>query len=374
MEIDIRFIIAQGLSIIGWLFLVYSYYKDDIQKLLKLQIVTCTLETLSYFMLGATAGIFACILDLVKVVLYYKFDKDMLVFLVTLPLYGVLMFFSIQEEGMISLLPAIGGIIDGFVLTRNKTVATAGTILASTLWIIYDIITMAYAAAATDTILVISNFFVLFLGYSRILHIDKLHVIKCHYLSRSISANILALDHDVYAQEYLWTIDEQKNTFNLNPDSIMLIRDKKHTVGYINYITITEEEYERIKRAQTFYQNISPKDITSLRRRRKNYLLLESVCISKSYESQKMADFVSKHLRRMLRYKRGQGINVHGILSVAISDFEKTFMDTIGATHLKDYREGESLYELDETAVSRYVKGLAPVPTVDEITAALAEK
>ena len=107
MEIDIRFIIAQGLSIIGWLFLVYSYYKDDIQKLLKLQIVTCTLETASYFLLGAWAGLFACILDLVKVILYYKFDKDTLVFLVTLPLYGVLMFFSIQEEGMISLIPAI---------------------------------------------------------------------------------------------------------------------------------------------------------------------------------------------------------------------------------------------------------------------------
>ena len=366
MEIDIRFIIAQGLSIIGWLFLVYSYYKDDIQKLLKLQIVTCTLETASYFMLGAWAGLFACILDLVKVILYYKFDKDTLVFLVTLPLYGLLMFFSIQEEGMISLLPATGGIIDGFVLTRNKTVATAGTIVASSLWIIYDIITFAYAAAATDTILVISNFFVLFLGYSRILHIDKLHVIKCHYLSRSISANIVALDRDNYAPEYLWTIDEQKSTFNLNPDSIMLIRDKKRTVGYFNYITVTEEEYERLKRAQTFYQFLPASGITTWRRRRKNYLLIESVCINKSYESQKMADLISRHFRRLLRYKRGQGSNVYGVLSVAISDFEKTFVDTIGAAHIKDYRDGEALYELDESAVADFIKGIKKAPEQTE--------
>lgn len=356
MDIDIRFIIAQVLSTIGWLFLVYSYYKDDIQKLLKLQIVTCVLETASYFMLGAFAGIFACILDLVKVVLYYKFDKDMLVFLVTLPFYGILMFFSIQEEGMISLLPAIGGVIDGFVLTRNKTVATAGTIVASTLWIIYDVITMAYAAAATDTILVISNCFVLFLGYSRILHIDKLHVIKCNYLSRSIAANIIRLDRDNYAEQYLWTIDEQRKTFNLNPDSIMLIRDKKHTVGYINYITITEEEYERLKRAQVFYQDVPANQITTWRRRRKNYLLLESVCINKSYESQKMADMISKNFRRMLRLKRGQGYNVHGLLLVAVSDFEKTFADTIGAKQLKDYRDGESLYEIDAAQITDYIE------------------
>ena len=350
MDIDVRFIIAQVLSTIGWLFLVYSYYKDDIQKLLKLQIVTCVLETASYFMLGAFAGIFACILDLVKVVLYYKFDKDMLVFLVTLPFYGILMFFSIQEEGMISLLPAIGGIIDGFVLTRNKTVATAGTILASTLWIIYDVITLAYAAAATDTILVISNCFVLFLGYSRILHIDKLHVIKCNYLSRSIAANIIRLDRDNYAEQYLWTIDEQRQTFSLNPDSIMLIRDKKRTVGYINYITITEEEYERLKRAQVFYQDIPKNQITAWRRRRKNYLLVESICINKGYESQKMADFVCRHLRRMLRRKRAQGYTVYGILCVAVSDFEKTCMGTMSATHLKDYRDGESLFELEKAA------------------------
>ena len=370
VEIDIRFIIAQAIYIIGWLFLVFSYYKDDIQKLLRLQIVACVLETASYFLLGAWAGLFACLLDLVKVVLYYKFDKDTLVFLITLPFYGVLMFFSIQEEGMISLLPAIGGIIDGFVLTRNKTVATAGTIVASSLWILYDVITFAYAAAATDTILVISNCFVLFLGYSRILHIDKLHVIKCHYLSRSISSNILALDRDNYAPEYLWTIDEQKSTFNLNPDSIMLIRDKKRTVGYFNYITITEEEYERLQRALTFYQTLPAEGITTWRRRRKNYLLIESVCINKSYESQKMADLISKHFRRMLRYKRGQGYNVHGALLVAISDFEKTFANTIGASHLKDYREGEALYELDESAMSDFAKGIKRIepamPTSEE--------
>jgi hypothetical protein len=47
---------------------------------------------------------------------------------------------------------------------------------------------------------------------------------------------------------------------------------------------------------------------------------------------------------------------MHGIISVAISDFEKTFLDSSGFTHLKDYRGGEALYELDDIAIAKYIK------------------
>ena len=353
---DIWFVIAQILATTGWFFLILSYYKEDIHKLLRMQIFACAFETASYVFLGAFAGIFACLLDLVKAILYYKTDKSNVVFVATLPFYAVLAYFSVVSEGPIALLPAIGGIIDGFVLTRNKTVATVGSIIASTLWIIYDFIVLAYAAALYDSILVISNFFVLFLGYSRILHINKLHVIKCHYLTRSIAHNILSLDKSNYAPQYLWTLDEQRAMFKLEPDSIILIRDKKRTVGYLNYITITEEAYEKIRRAHTFYKTIPEEFIAPLRRRRKNYMLIESVCINKSYESQKMADFISHRFNLYIRNKRKQGYNFHGVISVAISDFEKDFLETAHFAHIKDYRDKEALYELDDIAIAKYNK------------------
>lgn len=353
---DIAFIIAQSLAIIGWFFLIYSYYKEDIHKLLKMQIVACSFETASYIALGAYAGIFACLLDLIKAILYYKTDKKNIVFFATLPFYGVLAFLSIQSEGWIALLPAVGGVIDGFVLTRSKTTATIGSIIASSLWIIYDLVVLAYVAAFADTILVTSNFFVLFLGYSRIQHINKLHVVKCHYLSRSLSANILNLDRSNYDTQYLWSIDQQRALFKLNPDSIMIIYNKKHPIGYLNYIPITEESYNHIKRAQVFYRDVPAESVTTMRRRRKNYMLIESICVNKSYDSEKMAVFISKHFRIFLRNRHKQGFNVHGIVSVAISDFEKTFLESSGFTHLKDYRDKEALYELDDIAIAKYIK------------------
>ncbi len=353
---ETSFVVAQSLAVVGWFFLIYSYYKEDIQKLLRMQIIACSFETASYIALGAFGGFFACLLDLVKVILYYKTDKDKLIFLSTLPFYIIFAIISVQDEGWIALLPAIGGVIDGYVLTRNKTTATIGCIISSTLWIIYDLVVLAYVAAAADTILVFSNFFVLFLGYSHILHINRLHVIKCRYLTHSISANIISLDRSNYDTQYLWSIEQQRNIFKLNPDSILLIRDKKHTIGYINYITITKEAYDRIKRAHIFYHNFEPEDITVLRRRHKNYLIIESISINKSYESDKIIDLISKHFRSMLRLKHNQGYNVHGIISVGISDFEKEFLKAKGFLHIKDYRDGESLYEFDDIAVAKYIK------------------
>ena len=353
---EINFVIAQLLAVVGWFFLIYSYYKEDIHELLRMQIIACSLETASYLVLGAYAGVFACLLDLIKAGLYYKTDKKSAVFFATLPLYIVLAVFTIQSEGLIAILPAIGGVIDGFVLTRSKTTATIGSIIASTLWVIYDFVVLAYAAAAADMVLITSNFFVLFLGYSRIQHIDRLHVIKCQYLTRHLSINILNLDKKNYPAEYLWSIDQQRNIFKLNPDSIMLIRNKKHVIGYLNYLTVTEEAYKHIKRTKHFYRDIAPEFITTMKRRHKNYLLIESICINKSYDSEKMVNFISHHFRTFLRNRHKQGYNVHGIISVAISDFEQEFLESANFAHIKDYEGGEALYELDDIAVSKYIK------------------
>ena len=352
---DVAFILAQIFAFLGWLFLVYSYYKDDIQKLLRIQILAAIFDTLSYLLLGAQSGALICGFELVKAILYYKTDKDNLIFLVTLPVYALIAWDSCGEEGLIALLPVIGSVIDGFVLTKNKTIATIGSIVSSILWIIYDIVLLAYSAAFTDSILVVSNLFVLFLGYSRILHIDKLHVIRCRYLSRRICANIIALDRDTYAEEYLWSIDQQREIFDMNRDSIMLIRDKKKTVGYINYLAITEDKYLRMKRAQSFKSGLYTIDVAQLRKRRKNYILIESVVVGKSYESKKMAEFVNKKFRIYLRNKSKQGYKVHGVIMVAVSDFEKDFLQEAGFQHVKDYRGKEELYELDEIGVGKYL-------------------
>ena len=174
-------------------------------------------------------------------------------------------------------------------------------------------------------------------------------------MSRRICANIIALDREAYDEEYLWSIDQQRDIYNVNPDSIMLIRDKKKTIGYLNYIVITEEKYNHLKRAQVFNNDLHTADVLKLRKRRKNYMLVESINVAKSYESKKMIQFIERRFRVYLRNKRKQEYRVHGILSIAVSDFEKDFLKSSTFAHIKDYRGEEQLYELAGTDIERYL-------------------
>lgn len=47
-----------------------------------------------FAILGADAGLLICGFELAKTILYYKTDKDNLIFLVTLPIYGLIAWYS----------------------------------------------------------------------------------------------------------------------------------------------------------------------------------------------------------------------------------------------------------------------------------------
>ena len=71
---------AQVLGLISWLLLLYSYTKEDIDKLLYLQIFVAVFDVASYLLLGADAGMLICLIELIKSILYYKTDKDKMIF------------------------------------------------------------------------------------------------------------------------------------------------------------------------------------------------------------------------------------------------------------------------------------------------------
>lgn len=111
-----------------------------------------------------------------------------------------------------------------------------------------------------------------------------------------------------------------------------------------------------MKRARVYNNNLYTIDVLKLRKRHKNYMLIESVNVEKSYESKKMAELAKRRLQINLRNKEKQGYKIHGILSVGISDFEKEFLKQCEFTHIKNYQAGEELYELDQAGISKFLR------------------
>lgn len=346
-------LLAQITGIIGWLLLVYSYYKDEIDSLLFIQIISSLFYCLNYFFLGAYAGLIVCFFELVKEYLYYKTDKDDYIFLFTLPVYILIGFVS--YDGVISLLPIIGSIIDGATLTKNRNMAVLGGVISNILWVIYDIFILSYACALTDGILVISNISLLIFGYSRIVKISKFKVYKCNYFSNKIGKEILKLDKNQYGEEYTWDTNYQKEVFNKNKDSIILIKYKNDIVGYINYLVINEDTYNHIKNSKKMTYDYDINSISNFKKN--NYLVIDSINLEKKYQNFEAIKLIKKRIVRLIRNKYIHGFKINGIISTSVDTFEKEVLENLSFNKIKEFDSNTTLYELDKNVIEEiYIK------------------
>ena len=337
-------IIAQVFGIISWLLLLYSYTKEDIDDLLFIQILVCVFDVLSYLLLGADAGLLICFVELIKTILYYKTDKDRLIFRVGLIFYILISFLTVRA--WYSILPVLGSVIDSFGVSKDSKSANICSIISNTLWTIYDILILSYIGALNDIVVIICNISVLSLGYSKLMHISKFRIVKYNYLTKKTIDKIYNLDKKNYGEENVWDKKYQLDVYKKNNDSLLVIKYKHDFIGYINYINIVEEEYERLKRIRKLPSTIDLNNIIEFKRSRKNYLLIESINIRKDYEKEESIQLIYKKLKSFINMKRRQKIYLNGILFLATSDFEKEVAKYMKFNKIKELEDNTYLYEL----------------------------
>lgn len=348
-------IISQITALIGWLLLIYSYYKEDIQDLLLIQIISSVFYCLNYFFLGAYSGLIVCFIELIKTIGYYKTDKDNLIFLCSLPLYAFIAIFDYNS--IYSLLPIIGSIIDGFSLTKNKNIATIGSIISNILWVIYDIIILAYACAITDGILVISNIWLLLFGYSRILKTSKLIIVQSRNFSRNIYNAIYNLDKASYGDEFTWSYDYEKTIKSKNEDSLLIIKYNNEIVGYLSYFALNQTEYLRILNSPNYITEYDLNNVVKYHKNKKNYLIIDSINIKNKFKNQVSMDLIINKLRKIIIKKESNGYKIDSIISIAINQFEKDVLEKAGFEKYKEFNSKRSLYLLNnENLENIYLK------------------
>lgn len=349
---DIFFILAQITGIIGWIFLVCSYYKEDLDQLLFIQIISSVFYCLNYLFLGAISGLVICLFELIKSIGYYKTDKDDFIFLISLPIYGLIAYFTF--DSWIALLPVIGSIIDALTLTKSRKIAVIGGIASNIIWVIYDVLILSLSCAITDGLLVLSNISILLIGYSRLIKSNSIHFLNAPYLTRSCFNRIYSLDKENYDKKYLWETDYQKGIYEKNKDSFTILKENDVVVGYINYLCITDTLFETIKNSKKMINDFSKEDITKYYKSKKNYLIIESICVEKKFQNYKVSKKIKNNIARGIKNKHKKGYNIAGILSFAVSDFERTVLEEAEFKLLKTFDTGETLYILDVDAIKEH--------------------
>ena len=357
-------VIAQVLGLISWLLLLYSYTKEDIDKLLFLQIFVAVFDVASYLLLGADAGMLICLIELIKSILYYKTDKDKMIFW-----FGIIFYFIIgllTIDHWYACLPVIASLIDSYGTARDSKSANIASIISNILWVVYDLIILSYIGAVTDAIVIVCNISVLVLGYSRLLKISKFRIIKCYYLNRKTIDKIYNLDLKNYGNNNIWDKDYQMDVYKKNNDSLLEIKYKHDFVGYINYLNITFDLYENLKRKRTMPSKIDLDNIIEFKRNKKSYIVIESVNIEEKYEKDQAIELIDKKIKFFLRIKNSRKIYIHGIIAYAYTDFEKQLYEYIGFNRLKELDDNIILYEMEVDNIKKIINKIDIEKTIQQ--------
>ena len=349
----LMFIAAQVCMAIGWGFLVFSYTREDIDELLKAQIAVCVFDIAAYILLGADAGLLICVFELVKTILYYKTNKDRLIFWLSVVVYVFVALLTVRE--WFAILPILGSAFDSFGASRDSKTANICSIISNSLWAIYDVMIMSYVGAIGDSAVVLCNISVLLFGYSRLMHISKLRVVKYSYLSQKTLKKVQSLDEKSYGSENTWDKDYQLKAYKRNSDSFFAIKYKHDLVGYINYFNLEPAEYEHLKRVRKMPYQVKLDKIIEFKMRRKSYVYIESVNVRKEYEKDQMTELIRKKLASFVKSKWRQKVYIHGLLGYAMSDYEKELYQVIGFTKVRVFDDESILFELDENKIKRFL-------------------
>lgn len=177
------FILAQISGFIAWLCLITSYYRKNTNKILVFHMLSIVFYLLNYSLLGAWTGLFIVIIELIRDFLYYKTDKDNLVFLATLPFY--LAIFIFDKHSFIELLTIGASILEGFTLTKKKNIIIPSAIIVYSLWVIYDISVEAYTNVFTDSLIVISNICILINMIKGFKRANRFKINSRHFINKN---------------------------------------------------------------------------------------------------------------------------------------------------------------------------------------------
>jgi len=157
--IIINFWLIQLIGLLAWLFLGISYYRKNTDRILAFQVIANVLFCLHYLLLGAYSGLVICSFELVRDYAYYKTDKDNYIFIGSVLVYIICSIITFTT--ILDVFPYFASTLDGFFLTKKKTVVVIGAIITYVLWCIYDLYVKSYSGAITDVIIIVSNLFIL---------------------------------------------------------------------------------------------------------------------------------------------------------------------------------------------------------------------
>ena len=341
-------------GIIGWAINLVSYHRNNMNKLLLMQIIGSIFFCIGYLLLGAYSGLFICFFELIKMYAHYKSDKDNLIFLCSIPVYILIALYTCNT--FLDYLPVIASIIDSYTISKKIKTAVFGGFLSYSLWFIYDIFVYAYASALTDLFIVISNASILITYVKGFFLSKEVKISSNREINKSTFERIVQIDIENFGNSFIWPVLYQQKIYLKNKESFMIISNCSKVVGYLNYLVIKESEFNNIISSAKYTNKSELENIKKFSKKGINYLQIESISVEKRFQNKIIENKIKTKFISFIRKKIKSKYKIGGVVSFACSDFEKGVLEEMNFKKIYSYPENISLYLLDSDKINELLK------------------
>lgn len=161
-------------------------------------------------------------------------------------------------------------------------------------------------------------------------------------------SQIMDLDKEVYADEYVGVLENMVARYEVNRDSFVCIMDKERDklAGYINFFPCTKELYEDIRYHTTVIRDddIRPDEIAPYSKE-ENHLFVISIVVASEYRGTKdaiaaLSDAWIAHMNGLVK----QGYPITDICAIAVSEDGKKALRNYMFTMERKLSDGNIVY------------------------------
>ena len=339
----IQFILAQITALIAWIFFMLSYHAKRENKIILLQIISGIFYSISYFLGGATTGLLISLFETLTGILYYKSDKDKYIYLCTIPIYLLIGWFS-RSDGWLVVIPLLASLIDGYGLIRNNKIMVICGTISNLLWIYYDLYFLEYITALGDFFLVISNLSIILYGLYKYINRKNIRISSVKELSDDDIDAIKELDDTCYDSIYRWPLSKLKELYLKEKDSYILIRYKDEIVGYVNFLNLKEDVYNKVLESDEIIDTFESDDILPYHRNKKLYININSIVLKREYNNKKVVKRIETEINRYVNKKLRNNYKIKVLFIYTVNEFEEKIVKDLGYKQVKKITEECVLY------------------------------
>ncbi len=334
--------VGQACAVVAWILLIVSYHAKRENKVIFLQIISSILYIANYFCIGAIAGLWISVFELIKSIGYYKTDKDKYIFYYTLPVY--LLIICLMGFDVVTLLAVVGSLIDGYVMLKSKKIMVIGGIISYAMWVVYDLFFFDFVGAASDLFVVVSNCSILARGLNKYLHRSNIYAVKSVRISMDTVHIVDKLDKKALDTQYRW---DEKTIEELTKDheySYILIKDKDKIIGYVNFLNLKEEIYKKMLESRVLYDNFLKTDIVKFEKNHKAFLNLNAIILNDDYYNSDTVRKIETAIKKYISTMKKDHFDIQELCCFAVNPLEVEVLENLDFEKIRNITNECFLY------------------------------